>query len=345
MSEHAPAPLTPAGCDMSGLRYMPLILAKIRYSRLWARARYEPRLGFAAVNLWMAAWLSVPAASLEDDDFLLAELAMCDVETWQAIRDEVLHGWVRCSDGRLYHPVIAELALDVWRKRARYRGMAPDCPADDEPADDDPAETDASNGQPTPEPAGAKEPDPLPSGIVPSTPASTVVSSPPAVVSPPLTRAETQGRLRKKEREGEKKKVKRKGVLRTPSPAGGRGARAGARAGECVPDPLFNLFWERYPLPIAPRFARMEWDAAIARGATGDEILDGMARHRFASKRNWVKHPANWLAGECWKTEGVPPETTGNGWLDIISEFIHGEAPIVDLHPQSVPGSLAVGHG
>jgi hypothetical protein len=96
---------------------------------------------------------------------------------------------------------------------------------------------------------------------------------------------------------------------------------------------------------MAPRDARREWDAAIARGATGEEILAGMARHRFASRRHWVKHPANWLRGECWKTEGVPPETSGNGWADILNEFIRGDAPIVDMTPEPGRVSPVVGHG
>jgi Protein of unknown function (DUF1376) len=308
MSEHVPAPLTPAGCDMSGLRYMPLILAKIRYSRLWARARYEPRLGFAAVNLWMAAWLSVPAASLEDDDFLLAELAMCDVETWKDIRDEVLHGWVRCSDGRLYHPVIAELALNVWRKRG-HASVGDVGGSEDEPDEPPPAEKSVSDRIVNHPPIVSAEPPTPPSGL------------------PPIS-------------------INISKSINTTARTSAQGARADARAGECVPpDPLFDLFWKRYPLKMAPREARREWDAALARGATGEEILDGLAQHRFDTKLCWVKYPGNWLAGECWKCEGVPVKGTGNGWLDIIREHITDDDRILDLTPAPVRIYPVVGHG
>jgi hypothetical protein len=32
-----------------------------------------------------------------------------------------LHGWTQCSDGRLYHRVVAEKALEAWRERLRNR--------------------------------------------------------------------------------------------------------------------------------------------------------------------------------------------------------------------------------
>jgi hypothetical protein len=73
------------------------------------------------LNLWAASFYEVPAASLEDDDVLLCELAMCDPVRWSAVRDVVLRGWVRCADKRLYHPVVAERALETWKGRKGYR--------------------------------------------------------------------------------------------------------------------------------------------------------------------------------------------------------------------------------
>lgn len=38
------------------------------------------------------------------------------------MKSHALRGWVECSDGRLYHPVIAELAMDAWEtKRDKSR--------------------------------------------------------------------------------------------------------------------------------------------------------------------------------------------------------------------------------
>ena len=37
------------------------------------------------------------------------------------MRDGALRGWIRCSDGRLYHPVIAEKAIDAWNSKLDQR--------------------------------------------------------------------------------------------------------------------------------------------------------------------------------------------------------------------------------
>jgi hypothetical protein len=111
------APLTPAECDLTDFPFMPLMVARLRRSKSWLMAKRQPELGFYMVNLWTAAWHDRPAASLEDDDDMLCELAMCDVKHWPKVRDKVLQGWVKCSDGRLYHPVVAEQAMNSWQSK------------------------------------------------------------------------------------------------------------------------------------------------------------------------------------------------------------------------------------
>jgi hypothetical protein len=75
------------------------------------------------LNLWTAAWHSRPAGSLEDDDDVLADAAMCSPERWPEIRADVMRGWFKASDGRLYHPIVAEKVLDSWHGKtlARWR--------------------------------------------------------------------------------------------------------------------------------------------------------------------------------------------------------------------------------
>jgi hypothetical protein len=60
---------------------------------------------------------------LPDDDVQLARLAELgrDVKSWKKLREHALHGWVRCDDGRLYHPVIAEMAMAAWAKRKAFK--------------------------------------------------------------------------------------------------------------------------------------------------------------------------------------------------------------------------------
>lgn len=70
----------------------------------------------AGVTLWMRSWYQVPAASLPNDDDELCSLAGLgrDAKTWKKIKAKALRGFVEADDGRLYHPVIAEAALEMW---------------------------------------------------------------------------------------------------------------------------------------------------------------------------------------------------------------------------------------
>jgi hypothetical protein len=80
----------------------------------------------SAVLLWCAAWHQVPAASLPNDDAELARIAGFGrfVTEWKAIKEEALHGFVLCSDGRYYHGVVAEIALESWAKRQAFQARS-----------------------------------------------------------------------------------------------------------------------------------------------------------------------------------------------------------------------------
>lgn len=107
-------PLTPPDCNLRDFPFMPLQVARLRASKAWLKAKREPALGFYMMNLWTAAWHEVPAASLEDDDDVLADKAMCPPDVWPTVRSGALYGWQKASDGRLYHPIVAEQALEAW---------------------------------------------------------------------------------------------------------------------------------------------------------------------------------------------------------------------------------------
>ncbi|VVE54583.1 hypothetical protein PAN31108_04941 [Pandoraea anhela] len=113
MSEY-PTPMTPADCDLRNFREMPIDVPRLLRSDL---AHDEsPEACWSAVLLWCVAWHEVPAGSLPDNDEWLAKRTgywhkgKLD-ETWNSVRDGALHGWVKCSDGRLYHPVVAEKVI------------------------------------------------------------------------------------------------------------------------------------------------------------------------------------------------------------------------------------------
>jgi hypothetical protein len=116
-----PEPLTPADLDLRDFTYMPLEVLRLRDSDIVVLATGDEFR--AAVMLWCASWHQVPAASIPMDERLLANLAGYgrDVEGWQVVRDAALRGFVECSDGRLYHPVIAEKAIEAGNKRRNQR--------------------------------------------------------------------------------------------------------------------------------------------------------------------------------------------------------------------------------
>ena len=109
-----PAPLTPPDCDLTSMPAMLLDVRRLRDSGV--AAHENPEVFRASMFLWCAAWHEVPAASLKDDDSELAQKAGFGrfLTEWRKVKDEVLKSFTRCADGRLYHPVVAEKALEQW---------------------------------------------------------------------------------------------------------------------------------------------------------------------------------------------------------------------------------------
>lgn len=118
------APLTPANCDLEGFNRMMIDIPRLRKSK--HDALVDDAAWRAGFNLWFAAWQSVPAGSLEEDDDTLRVAAGLgrDQATWVRIRPDVLRPWVKCTDGRLYHPTVCELALEAWLERLTARKMS-----------------------------------------------------------------------------------------------------------------------------------------------------------------------------------------------------------------------------
>lgn len=118
-----PPPMTPAECDLRDFQYMELDVARLRDSKFVATPNAEAFR--AGVLLWCAAWHQLPAASLPDDDVELANLAgygrmPVSVREWRKVREEALTGFIKCSDGRLYHSVIAEKAVAAFAAKEKH---------------------------------------------------------------------------------------------------------------------------------------------------------------------------------------------------------------------------------
>lgn len=110
-------PLTPVDCDLRDFAFMPLDVVRLRDSDLVSLETAESFR--AAVMLWCASWHQLPAGSLPDDDRVLANLAGYGrvVKEWLKDKPGAMRGWIKCSDGRLYHPVVSEKAKEAWASK------------------------------------------------------------------------------------------------------------------------------------------------------------------------------------------------------------------------------------
>lgn len=106
---------------MRGLPFMPLDTVRLLDSDLFALSTGDEFK--AATALWCKSWQQVPGGSLPDDERVLCHLSGSG-SRWKRVRDMALRGWVKCSDGRLYHHVIAEKALEAWSHRKAQRARA-----------------------------------------------------------------------------------------------------------------------------------------------------------------------------------------------------------------------------
>lgn len=113
MTPDLPQPMTPPDCNLRGLPWMPLETGRLLDSDLFLLSTGDEFK--AAVALWCKSWNQIPGGSLPSDERLLE--ALSGSRSWKKVRDMAMRGWVKCSDGRLYHPVIADLAVQAWDGR------------------------------------------------------------------------------------------------------------------------------------------------------------------------------------------------------------------------------------
>lgn len=120
MTAPLPDPMVPPNADLRDFEYMALDVRRLRDSRFAAQVSGDAFR--AGVLLWCAAWHQVPAGSVPDDDIELANLAGYGrfVKEWRKVRDEALIGFVKCSDGRLYHEVVCAKVRDALGARNRH---------------------------------------------------------------------------------------------------------------------------------------------------------------------------------------------------------------------------------
>ena len=71
--------------------------------------------------IWTRSWVSAPAGSYTADDEAIAARIGMPLREFQVNRDYLMRGWYRANDGRLYHPFVSKLVLDMAGKREKDR--------------------------------------------------------------------------------------------------------------------------------------------------------------------------------------------------------------------------------
>ena len=105
------SPFTQKDCDLRDFQFMPMDVRRLLTSETWVTGSADDKC--AAMSLWLESWHQVPAASIPNNDKMLAHLSGAGGK-WAKVKAHVLRGWRDGGDGRLYHPVVAEKALEAW---------------------------------------------------------------------------------------------------------------------------------------------------------------------------------------------------------------------------------------
>ncbi len=113
-----PDPLIPSDVDIRGFSGFMLNVERLLASELVALG--TPEECWSAMMLWCRAWQQHPAASLPNDDRVLAAFSGAG-KRWPKVKEVALRGFVLCSDGRLYHRVLAGEVMSAWKKRQAYQ--------------------------------------------------------------------------------------------------------------------------------------------------------------------------------------------------------------------------------
>lgn len=113
--DELPAPFTTLDDDVRDLDGFMLNVERLLASELNALGNCVEK--WAALMLWCRAWKQIPGGSLPDDERILASFSGAGRQ-WPKVRAMALRGFIKCSDGRLYHRFLCD---DVKRAAARKR--------------------------------------------------------------------------------------------------------------------------------------------------------------------------------------------------------------------------------
>jgi len=148
VADALPAPLVAADVDLKSMPFTPIFRARLFASAF--HARVSDAAWRAGVTLWLKSWDQAPAGTLPDDEIELCRLAELgrDLRSWRKIKEEAMWGWIKCSDGRLHHRVVAEGVNTAWQSKESRRDRtekARQVRLSQRPSRDSPAPVTASN--------------------------------------------------------------------------------------------------------------------------------------------------------------------------------------------------------
>lgn len=116
VSTELPEPPYPEDTKANGYR-PEFDVDRIEDSETWILADDDVRPWL--LMLWLAAWRSVPAGSYLNDHKLIAKKIRCEFEWFQIHREQLMRGWNLHADGRLYHPYISTMIIEMLDKRKK----------------------------------------------------------------------------------------------------------------------------------------------------------------------------------------------------------------------------------
>ena len=307
------APLVPRDLDLQDFPFMPVDIWRLFGSEFHARS--DDAAWRAGLTLWLKSYHQVPASSMPNDDVALARAAELgrDLKTWKRIKADALRGWILCDDGRLYHPVVAEKALEGWIEKqmqiksseagnAKRYGRTFDAAAVDTIIQDAVGRLKALN----PNSRMLRK-----RSIKAPTGSNCEASEPPTGSNLPHLKPP-------KEREGKEREGKGR-----DSPS----LRSGAEGERELLRDRFCRAYPDHPHPPALDGIGRELSRAITEGANGDEIVAGAKRYAtevLGRERRFVQSPVKWLAEGSWKSG---PARAVDAAVDDGRIWHHRESP------------------
>ncbi|MBK8019818.1 MAG: hypothetical protein IPK20_26210 [Betaproteobacteria bacterium] len=119
-----PPPLVPADVDLRGLEYMPLMghhLFGSDFNTTNNDAAWRQRETTVVVGGIEPRSTQARCPTMTRRCAVWRGLAAQRQKAWKPLREIALRNFVKCSDGRLYHPFLCKQALVAWDKRVKER--------------------------------------------------------------------------------------------------------------------------------------------------------------------------------------------------------------------------------